>query len=239
MENSPLARKLLNIATLNPEEQSRLDALLSDISSVARRHDIISEGDRPERVHVIVEGWAARYKILPEGGRQILAFLLPGDFCDVHATMLAEIDHGIFALTDCKVAAGSAEALDRLIIDEPRIARAMWWAALIDESVSRSWIANQRRDARARIAHLFCELHTRMEIAGLASGRKADVPLTQEEVGDAIGLTPIHVNRTLQQLRSEGVVEFRGRTLTIIDSRKLSKIAGFSTNYLHRSRRLS
>lgn len=234
MSNNPLVRKLLNLARLTPEEQAHLDGLLDNVHSTARGRNIIAEGDRPDFVHLILKGWAARYKDLSDGRRQILAFLLPGDFCDLHVPILKEMDHGINAVTDCLVAYVRTEAIDEAIDRYPRIARALWWGTLVDEAVLRSWIVNTgRRDARERLAHLFCELHIRMRMVGLAGDGGFNLPMTQETLGDAAGLTAVHVNRTLKQLREEGAVEVSKQEVNVLDPERLRKIAGFNPNYLH------
>lgn len=232
-------RKLKIVADLNDEEQAVLDGLCHDVRTTPAKHDIISEGDRPDYVHLIVQGWAARYKILPDGSRQILGVLIPGDFCDLHVTILGQMDHGILALTPCNVAYISADELDRLMAESNKLAHVFWWTTLVDEGVLRSWIVNNgRRDAHERIAHLLCELHARMKMIGLVEDDRLDFPLTQEEIADATGLTPVHTNRTLQRLRGEGLIELHGHVLTIADLFGLKRTAGFNANYLHIERRI-
>jgi CRP-like cAMP-binding protein len=185
----------------------------------------------------MVEGWAARAEILKDGGRQITAILLPGDFCDLHVTILGEMDHDIVALTDARVAYVPHKAMEELPAMRPELGRALWWATLVDEAVLRSWISNiGRRDAYQRLAHLFCELHARLKLVGLVEGDRFDLPMTQEVLADAQGLTPVHVNRTLQALRGEGLIELSERMLTILDVARLHKAAGFDPSYLHRGK---
>jgi CRP-like cAMP-binding protein len=170
--------------------------------------------------------------MLPDGGRQITGFLLPGDICDTGAAILKQTDHSIFALTQVKIASITRAAL----IEATRERQAFWWASLVDEAVLRTWIVNLgRRDAHARIAHLLCELHARMKRVGLIQDGEFSLPLTQEQLADALGLTSVHVNRTLQRLRAEGLVALRNRTLTILDTERLSEVAGFDAGYLHAS----
>jgi CRP-like cAMP-binding protein len=229
--------KLSAASELADEEKQALRDLCSNARTFPPRRDIISEGDKPTHVHIVMEGWAARYKILPDGSRQIVAFLIPGDFCDLHVTILARMDHSILALTETKVAYAPHEAMEALPIDHPRIGRAFWRATLVDEAVLRSWIVNiGRRDSAERIAHLFCELHARMSLVGLVEEGQFDLPLTQEVIADAVGLTPVHVNRTLQALRAQGLIVLRDGELTITDVEKLREVAGFDANYLHRGR---
>ncbi len=219
------------------EEEDAVRELCRETRSVQRGRDIISEGDKPDHVHVIMEGWAARYAVVEDGSRQITAFLLPGDFCDLHVTILGEMDHGIVALTPAKVAYVPHQLMQDLPLERPQLARALWWATLVDEAVLRSWIVNiGRRDAAQRIAHLFCELHARLKLVGLADDGAFSLPLTQDVLADALGLTPVHINRMLQRLRSEDLILLKGGELTILNIEGLRKLAGFDPNYLHRGK---
>jgi CRP-like cAMP-binding protein len=232
-----LVMKLRGPSDLSAEDEDAILALCSKVREVGARRDIISEGDNPENVHVMMEGWAARYKVVDDGARQITAFLLPGDFCDLHVAILGEMDHGIVALTPAKVAYVPHQAMEELQRERPELVRALWWATLVDEAVLRSWIVNiGRRDAQQRIAHLFCELHARLKLVGLVTAGQFDLPLTQEILADALGLTPVHVNRTLQRLRSDDLIVLKSGELTILDIEGLRKLAGFDPNYLHRGK---
>jgi CRP-like cAMP-binding protein len=185
----------------------------------------------------MLEGWAARYKFVDDGSRQITAFLLPGDFCDMHVAILGEMDHSILAITDARVALVPHDVLEELRRQRPELGRALWWATLVDEAVLRDWIVNiGRRHADKRIAHLFCELHARLKLVGLVESDQFDLPLTQEVIADALGLTPVHVNRMLQNLRAEGMIALKRGELTIIDIAGLRTFAGFDPNYLHRGK---
>ena len=232
-----LIAKLDSAARLGDEEKQAVRDLCVSTRTVPAKQDIISEGDKPEHVHVVLDGWAARYKTLPDGSRQILAFLIPGDFADLHVTILKEMDHGIVALIPSRVAYAPHRQMEELPLHRPQLARALWRATLIDEAVLRSWIVNLgRRDAAARIAHLFCELHARMALVGLVSEGQFRLPLTQEVIGDATGLTSVHVNRVLQRLRSDGLIVLEHGELTIVDAAELGRLAGFDPNYLPRER---
>jgi CRP-like cAMP-binding protein len=234
-----LVSKLETFAPLGAEDRAALEAVSAGAQDMGARRHIIREGDRPNHVNLIVEGWAARYKLLPDGARQITAFLIPGDFCDLHVTILGEMDHSITTLTRAKVAhipRGEIEALS----DRPGLVRAFWWATLVDEAVLRSWLVNVgRRDAFEAVGHLMCELYVRMKNIGLTIDHQFDLPLTQEEIADAVGLTPVHVNRVLQRMRAEELISFKHGLLTILDYRRLEAAAGFNPNYLHVERRLS
>ena len=233
-----IVAKLQTVADLRDSDVSALIAICQDVRPVPAQRDILREGERPEEVHVILEGWAARYKTLRDGSRQIVAFLIPGDFCDLHVAVLGHMDHGIVALTRCEVGYIQSGELDALTSHHNGLTKALWWATLVDESVLREWILNVgRRDAFERIAHLLCELHARMQMVGLAPGDRLALPLTQDQLADATGLTAVHVNRTLQRLRAEGLIEIGSSRLSIPDVPALREAAGFNGAYLHVKRR--
>jgi CRP-like cAMP-binding protein len=238
MPDSTLIRRLKIVANLDEDDARQLAGLCADVRTIPARTDILCEHERPEHLHLILRGWAARYKVLPNGARQIIAFLIPGDFCDVHTTILEQMDHGIVTLTPCNVAYIDSEEIDRLTLDNSRIACALWWSTLVDEGVLRSWeVNNGRRHAYERIAHLLCEMHARMKMIGLVENDRLDLPLTQEDLADATSLTAVHTNRTLQRLRAEGLIELRSQVLSIRDLNGLQRIAGFDPTYLHLKRR--
>jgi len=240
MWERPLIARLETVADLRDEDKALLVALCQDVRPVRAKSNIISEGERPEYIHLVVDGWAARYKLLSNGTRQIVALLIPGDFCDLHATVLGHMDHGIVALTACQVAYIPAAQIDELTSRHNGLTKALWWSTLVDEAVLRSWVVNAgRRDAYQRIAHLMCEMHLRMKMIGLVRDDQFDLPLTQEELADATALTPVHVNRTLQLLRKEGLIAFRGGQLTVLDVHGLERAAGFDPSYLHIVRRVT
>ena len=241
MPYNPLLAKLETFTDLRESDRALLAGLCRDIRTFEPKRHVIREGDRPQQVHLMVEGWAARYKAMPDGSRQIVAFLLPGDFCDLHVAILGEMDHAIVAVTQCRVAFIPSAEMDELTSHHEGLTRALWWGTLVDEAVLRSWIANNgRREAEARIAHLLCELHARMKLIGLVSSEdRFNLPITQEEIADATGLTPVHTNRMLQRLRQMGLIDLHDRVLTVLDLPQLRRVAGFDPNYLHIVRRLS
>ena len=240
MSESPLVRRLSTLADLDAEDRSRLAALCQNVVKVSRRADITKEGDRPDYVHVMLRGWGARYKTLRNGTRQIVDFVIPGDFCDLHVALLREMDHGIVALTTCSVARINQAQIAELTSENSRIVRAMWWSTLVDQSILRVWILNVgRRDAFERVSHLLCELHFRMKRVGLVDNNRLSLPLTQDELADATGLTPVHMNRMLQRLRGQGLIELGHGTLTLLDVAALQEAAGFDASYLHVTRRVA
>jgi CRP-like cAMP-binding protein len=234
MDNA-FVRKLSGFATLDRAEQATLKSVCETTRVLPARYDLIREGDKPGSVFIVLEGWACRYKLLPEGGRQIMAFLMPGDFCDMHVAVLEEMDHNIATITKARVASVPRTQMEALIDATPSITHAFWRAQLVDEATLRAWIVSMgRRGSVERVAHLMCELYIRAYNIGLASGDKLAFPLTQIVLADALGLTAVHVNRVLKQLRIQGVMEIGRGLLVIADPQKLARIAGFHDNYLHR-----
>jgi CRP-like cAMP-binding protein len=226
--------RLSGYAPLDDADVGLLAKACRNVRDVPAGHHLIMEGDKPDPVFVILEGWACGYKILPDGGRQILAFMLPGDFCDIHIAVLRAFDHSIVTITAAKVATLPRAQMEALVEAGPTISRAFWWSQLVDQSVLRAWIVSMgRRTAKERVAHLMCELYIRMRNIGLATDDRCEMPLTQIVIADAVGLTPVHVNRVLKSLRLEKVMELSSGSLTISDPVRLAQIAGFDENYLH------
>ncbi|HEV2530082.1 Crp/Fnr family transcriptional regulator [Phenylobacterium sp.] len=233
---NPLVRKLEHGARLSRDEQALLEALISRPQAVEAHCDLIAEGEAPEHVHLVLEGFACRYKILPDGSRQIMAWLLPGDLCDLHVSLLGEMDHGIATLTPSSICFLPRNRLEALAEDRPSLMRALWWATLVDEAILREWLVTMgRRPAHERIAHMFCEVRRRLDAVGLAPGAVMDFPLSQTDLADSAGLSPVHVNRMVQQLRDEGLIAWRGRVLQVLKVIELEAFAGFDPNYLHLS----
>lgn len=215
------------------------EALLEDTCRHPRRfpadYDLIHEGDVPGPVFVILAGWACRYKILPGGGRQIISFLMPGDFCDMHVAVLAEMDHSIATLTAAQVVMIPRDRMETLVEVHPGLVKAFWWTQLVDESVLRATIVSMgRRTSLERVAHLLCELCFRMRNIGIATEKSIVMPFTQIVLADAVGMTPVHVNRLVRKLRAAGALDLGVGTLIIADLNLLAQIAGFDDNYLHR-----
>lgn len=212
---SPLAMKLSSFTDLTAADCVAIDELCANVCVHKAKRDLIKEGDRPENVFLLLEGWACRYKVLPDGRRQIMAYLLPGDLCDVHNFILEEMDHSIGLLSEARVAAIPKARMLEATDKHPNLARALWWATLVDEGVLREWLVNiGQRSAFDRLAHLFSELYLRLQLVGLADGDSFDMPLTQEELGDTMGLTSVHVNRMLQKMRDEGLSSTAADTCT-------------------------
>jgi CRP-like cAMP-binding protein len=234
MLDNPLIRKLETVGTLPDVDKRALVDVCDDVREFSAKRDIIREGARPDFVHLVLEGWAARYKLVPSGRRQITAFLVPGDFCDLHITVLQQMDHSITSITPTKIACIPAKVMKELPETHPSLTRALWWSTLVDEAVLREWLVSAgRRNAYEAVAHILCELHARLKRVGLVEGHHFELPVTQEELADALGLTAVHVNRMLQRLRMEGLVQLEKGRLAVLDSLGLCKVAGFDPSYLH------
>lgn len=232
---NPFLNKLSGLAELTADDAAAIENATSRRRRYVARQDLIREGDETGPVFVVLEGWACRYKILPSGTRQIMAFLMPGDCCDLHIKLLAEMDHGIQAITTAMVATIAQPDMQAMMRDHPNIARAMYTAQLIDEGIMRAWIVSMgRRSASERVAHLICELYLRARNIGLTGEDAFALPLSQLVLADALGMTAVHINRVLKELRLAGAMALKRGSVTILDPVKLVQIAGFDENYLHR-----
>ena len=229
-----MLRKLEQRADLTDDDRAALLALPYRLQTVERTMYFVREGERPDRSCLLVSGFAFRQKITVDGARQILSVHIPGDFIDLDAALLSVADHNVQALTRCELAIISRADLREMMQAHPAVAIALWIDTLIDSSIFREWITNVgRRDARARIAHLLCEFARRLEVAGLSEEYRYELPMTQEQLGDAAGLTPVHVNRVLRELDKEGVISRAKRLVTITDWGALRAIGEFNETYLH------
>jgi CRP-like cAMP-binding protein len=232
---NPMLTKLEQFTSFTPEERAELDRLIADKQcTYATGEDIVSEGEVVDTIHIVLTGLAARYKVLPDGARQIMAFLIPGDICDAEVFVLDEMDHGIVALTETRCAIVPAVRVKQLLREVSSLSEALWWSTMTDSAVLRERIIDHgRRDARERIAHLFYEMLIRYQTVGQANDSTFLFPLTQDELADATGLTPVHVNRMLRELREDGLVEFKGKMVKVVDRGRLKAVARFNPNYLH------
>lgn len=230
---SILVRHLENFGALDDRDRETLRRIIARTKDLPADHDIAREGECPIECAVVLEGLVARYKLLPSGKRQIVAFHIPGDMIDLHGFLL-RLDHNIGTLTTTKLGYIPHEALNHLLTNWPRICRALWRVALVDAAIFRERLTSiGRRSAAERLAHLLCELFCRYRAVGLTDNLALDVAVTQAELGDALGLSYVHVNRLLQTFRGEGLIRFRGTTLVIDDWPGLKRRGEFNDGYLH------
>lgn len=229
-----VASKLEAFTRLSGDDRAALAQVSRNFRYIDARRDLISEGDKPRFVHLMLDGWAARDKQLPDGKRQIVALFVPGDFCDVNVFILRAMDHSIGAITRLKVAMITPEEMQALTAERPRITQALWWNELVSAAVQREWTLNLgQRTAYERIGHLLIEIYMRLKVVGRTYDGRCDFPLTQNDLADATGLTSVHVNRTLQELRRDGLIELERKQLQILDMPRLIDVAMFNPNYLH------
>jgi CRP-like cAMP-binding protein len=236
--DSPLMRlvhKLGSRSRLGEEDVAAVLALPYTRRTFEAASYIVREGEPPrKRCSFVVSGYAFRQKLTVQGTRQIVSLHMAGDLLDLQHLFLRRADHNVQALTRVESAEIDRDALRALALKRPAVGEAMWVDALIDASIFREWVMNVgRRDARSRIAHLICEFAARMDAAGLSNGNRYELPMTQEQIGDATGLTSVHVNRTLKSLAIDGLVHRDKRYLTFADRKRIQEVAEFSALYLH------
>ena len=229
-----LLKRLAWSDRLSKAEQDQLVGSISRIQSF-RSGDTIVPAETPvDFSSVILEGLSSRQQVLKNGARQITAFHLAGDFCDLHTYLLKTLSDRVVAMSACEVAIVPHAQLDKICRNSDHIARLCWASTLIDGSVFRQWIVSiGRRSTTARLAHLFCELYLRFNLVGLAKDRTYPLPVTQTDLSDVLGLSLVHTNRTCAALRSEGLATFGQRTVTIHDWDRLKRLAEFNPEYLH------
>ncbi len=229
----PFIRSISRRDRLTADEVALIDSLPRRTETFASGAEIVAEDSRPGESCMVLRGFAARSHYLRDGGRQITALHVPGDFVDLHAYLLKVMDHGVIAMGACDVAFVSYDTIRRITEQNPHLARLFWLSTVIDAAIQRAWITCLgRRSAEERMAHLFCELYLRLEVAGVARKNSFDFPLTQSQLADLLGLSVVHVNKRLQELRSANLVELRGGTVVIPDFAKLAQLAEFDPTYL-------
>lgn len=237
MQN-PWRMKMEQFTRFSRQEAATLDDLISDrVIQHKVGEDIIAEGAHSPDCHVVLTGLACRYKVMPDGGRQIMAFLVPGDLCDAEIFILRAMDHSVAAMTPSTTALVSSKIMKEMLRGPGCLGEALWWGTMTDLGVLRERIIDHgRRDARERMAHLFYEMLVRYRMIGEAGEDAFDFPITQTDLADATGLTPVHVNRTLKQLRADRILEFRSKRVAVLDAERLKAVAGFNASYLHLDR---
>ncbi len=235
--DNALVRKLSNFVRLSPDELDCLTQLQSKPEPVRATMDLVHEGQVGHQAYVLQSGWAFCYKLLPDGGRQVITFCLPGDFMGVRSVLLRTSDHSFAAVTDSMVCAFSVKRMTSVFSEFPRIGAAMLWAISRDEAmVVEHLVGVGRRSAIERVAHFFLELGDRLQLVGMASESGFEFPLNQYLLADAVGLTAIHTNRVLRQLREKGLITVKKHHVEINDVQGLKDLAGYDGGYLDQSR---
>ncbi|GJE41519.1 Crp/Fnr family transcriptional regulator [Methylobacterium soli] len=233
-----LIRKLESIATLTDEERQAILSLPSKTRVLAPGQDIARDGDKPSQCCLILDGWACRYKVLNKGRRQIFSFHIAGDIPDLQSLHLHTMDHSLGTITQATVAFIPHESMRELTTRYPGLAAAFWRDTLVDAAIFREWMIGMgRKSAFGRIAHLFCEMYLKLQAVGLARGYRCPLPITQIDIGDALGLSNVHVNRTLQDIRGKGLITLRDNTLVIQAWEEMIRTSEFDPTYLHLEKR--
>ena len=228
------ALKLSKFRFLPEPDRVALDVLVSNEKVVARGKDLAFEGDTASNLFLIKEGMAIRYHTLPDGGRQIINFLIPGDLCSMHIFQSRKRDHSIAAITPLRVATIPFRDMALCLARYPDISTALSWIAVQEDALLRERVISLgRRDARGRIAHLVCELFWRHKALGLTDDQAFRLPLTQTELGDALGLTTVHVNRVMATLLVRKLMGMKQRKMCLLDLPRLQEIAGIEEGYLY------
>jgi CRP-like cAMP-binding protein len=229
-----LLKRLAWMEPLGEREKAQLIGSISDVRFFAARDEIVP-ADRPVNFSsVILEGLACREKVLGSGERQITAFHLSGDFCDLHTYMLKTIPDSVKAITPCRVAIVPHKRLDAITSESSRVAHLLWKSTLIDAAIYRRWlVCIGRQSALSRLSHLFCEFYFRLVVIGATDAFTCPFPITQTDVADALGLSLVHTNKTHAQIRRRGLASLANRVLTIHDWDRLRDIAEFDPHYLH------
>ena len=232
-----LIRKLDSIFTLTDDERKALQNLPMQVVVIKEGQDIVRAGDSPSRSCLLLSGFACVYKLTGDGKRQIVSFSIPGDIPDLQSLHLEVLDNSLSTLTLCRVGFITHEALRDLCERYPRITSAFWRETLIDAAIFREWVMNVgQREAYSRMAHVFCELIVRLRAVGLVEDHACTLPITQGEFADAIGVSTVHVNRVLQEMRANGIIELSGDRLKVPDWETLKRAGDFDPTYLHLKR---
>ena len=230
-------KKLRRRIEISSEEERTIRDSVSETRRVAADEILIRSGQPLNSSLLLLDGWMARSKDLAGGERQVTELHVAGDFADLHGFTLKRLDHDVVTLSECVVAVVTHERLQEISERYPRLARIYWFSTNVDAAITRELaLSLGQRSAISRMAHLFCELFVRLDVVGKVSDDGYEFPLTQRELSECLGLTVVHANRTLQELRRRGLIELGNRRLTILDRRGLDGIAEFDPSYLYLDR---
>ena len=231
---APLVRKLSLHAHLSSEDQAAILQLPHASKFLENGQYVVREGDKATHSCLVVSGFAIRHKVTGEGGRQIVNIHVKGDMVDLQNSLLTIADHNVQALSMMQAAFIPRDAITELAFDRPAVGKALWLDTLIEGSISREWIMNVgRRDALTRVAHLLCEFAYRLGAVRDGEECRYELPMTQEQIADTVGLTPVHVNRTLKALDAAGLTTRTRRSVTIANVEALARKGDFRSTYLH------
>jgi CRP-like cAMP-binding protein len=234
---APMVRKLSLREELSESDCEAILALPFALRKLDAGQYIVWDGDRPRNSCLLLSGYAFRHKHAGNGGRQIMSFHMKGDLVDLQNSRLGTADHNVQMLTAGDVALIPVESIRDLAFRHPSVGMAMWYETSVEGSILREWVLSiGRRDARTRIAHLLCEFALRLEHAELGRQTAYELPITQEQLADAVALTSVHVNRTLMKLEQDGLITRTKRVIAIVDWKALVKVADFEPRYLHLER---
>ena len=234
----PLIRKLESVTHLSNEGRKAIENLPVRVRTLSARQDIVRDGDLATQCCLVLEGWAYRYKLLTEGRRQIFSFHIAGDIPDLQSLHIPLMDHNLATMTQATVAFIPHESMYALTARYPTIAAALWRDTLIDAAIFREWlIAMGRRPAFEHLAHLFCELYLKQEAVGLAGDHRCPLPVTQNDLADATGMTSVHINRVLKEMRGRGLITLHRHTLVVKAWDELIRSCEFDATYLHLQKR--
>jgi CRP-like cAMP-binding protein len=232
--DNPLIRKMESVFTLTEDERQALETLPMQGMAIKDHQDIVREGDCPSRSCLLLSGFACVYKMTAQGKRQIVSFAIAGDIPDLQSLHLTVLDNSISTLSPCRVGFITHDDLRYLCARYPRLAAAFWRETLIDAAIFREWVMNVgQREGVSRMAHVLCELLVRLRAVDLVEDHVCDLPITQGEFADALGFTNVHVNRVLQQMRADGLIETQGTRLRVPDWDRLKEVGEFDPTYLH------
>ena len=235
---TPHLKKLKQRTEISSDEERVIRDLVTDIRQVPADRILIRAGEELNNSVLLLDGWMARSKDMATGERQVTELHISGDFPDLHGFTLKRLDHDVVTLTECTIGIVPHDRLLEITREYPNLARVYWFSTNVDAAITRELaLSLGQRSAISRMAHLFCELYVRLDVVGRTQGNRYEFPLTQRELSECLGLTVVHVNRTLQELRRKGLVEFENRHLTIVDRMGLEGIAEFDPNYLYLEQR--
>lgn len=230
-------KKLRKRTEISPEEERAIRGAVAEMRRLPADEVVVQAGEELSNSLILVDGWMARSKDLQSGDRQVTELHIAGDFADLHAFTLKRLDHDVLTLTECTVAVVPHERIRDITERHPHLARVYWDSTNVDSAITREWaLSLGQRSAISRMAHLFCEIYVRLELIGRTHGNVCELPLTQRELSECLGLTVVHANRTLQELRRRGLIELENRQLTILDRRGLEGLAEFDPFYLYLNR---